>query len=213
MATMLDAAVENEAMAQLLYREARRTTSKEREGGSYLRARSASCKLSSGRACRLQPSVQHRSKRFGYAVLRIARLPSIIGQGRRPSVGVIARVVWFERDIDRPFNLGPASLHSGAEPDEQAQINLSSPYQPPRPCHVLSSASVAGSEDIILCYCGSRCRAFDVAFGSISNTPPYSLHLDKTVNERSTVSRARARRYTVPREPSATRATVPDLCR
>jgi hypothetical protein len=151
--------------------------------------------------------------RFGYAVLRIARLPSIIGQGRRPSVGVIARVVWFERDIDRPFNLGPASLHSGAEPDEQAQINLSSPYQPPRPCHVLSSASVAGSEDIILCYCGSRCRAFDVAFGSISNTPPYSLHLDKTVNERSTVSRARARRYTVPREPSATRATVPDLCR
>ena len=70
MATMLDAAVENEAMAQLLYREARRTTSKEREGGSYLRARSASCKLSSGRACRLQASVQHRSSRHGYAAMQ-----------------------------------------------------------------------------------------------------------------------------------------------
>ena len=40
-------------------------------------------------------------------------------------MGVIARLEWFERNINGVFNLGPASLHSGAEPDEQAQINLS----------------------------------------------------------------------------------------
>jgi hypothetical protein len=70
--------------------------------------------------------VQQRNKMVGYAVLRIARKQasraSFLGSG----VGVIASLEWFEGGIDGSFTLGPASLHSGAEPDKQAQINLSS---------------------------------------------------------------------------------------
>ena len=63
---------------------------------------------------------------FGYAVLRIARKQSSRASFLGSGVGVIASLEWFEGGIDGSFTLGPASLHSGAEPDEQAQINLSS---------------------------------------------------------------------------------------
>jgi hypothetical protein len=63
---------------------------------------------------------------FGYAVLRIARKRASSASFLGSSVGVIASLEWFEGGINGSFSLGPASLHSSAEPDEQAQINLSS---------------------------------------------------------------------------------------
>ena len=63
---------------------------------------------------------------FGYAVLRVACNQASRASFLGSSVGVIASVEWFEGGIDGSFDLGPASLHSGAEPDKQAQVNLSS---------------------------------------------------------------------------------------
>jgi hypothetical protein len=71
-------------------------------------------------------------------------------------------------------NLGPASLHSGAKPDEQAQINLS-----PRtnqafvPTCYLVHLLLVISQDVALS------PSFCAAFGSISITPSSLPHLEE----------------------------------
>ena len=93
-------------------------------------------------------------------------------------MGVIARLEWFEGDIHASLNLGPASLRSGAEPDEQAQMNLSPrTNHPAHPtCYLVRQPLVHGMS--IYAIVALR-PAIDVAFGSIPNTPSSSLHLEE----------------------------------